>query len=145
MKIYYPPYPYKIKEEEEKEYIFDELRKQWVRLTSEEWVRQNFVQYLLQMKKFPASYIAVERKRKLGEMNKRFDLLVFDQAAKPWMMIECKAMNVQLDKSVLWQVLHYNIAIPVKYLVITNGHHCFGYVKGELDFAEIPMLPAYGE
>ena len=120
IKIYYPHYPYKIKEEAGKEFIFDELRKLWVRLTPEEWVRQNFIRYLIDVKKYPAAYIAVERKMKLGEMNKRFDLLVFDKAAKPWMIIECKGMNIALDKVVLWQALHYNIAIPVKYLVITN-------------------------
>ncbi len=146
IKIYYPHYPFKIKEEEiGKEFIFDELRRQWIRLTPEEWVRQNFVQYLVQIKKYPASYIAVERKMKLGEMNKRFDLLVFDSAARPWMMIECKAMNIALDKTVLWQVLHYNIAIPVKYLVVTNGEACYGYVKGVMDFEQIPVLPSYDE
>ena len=146
IKIYYPHYPFKIKEEEiGKEFIFDELRKQWIRLTPEEWVRQNFVQYLLQVKKYPASYIAIERKMKLGEMNKRFDLLVFDSAARPWMMVECKATNIALDKTVLWQVLHYNIAIPVKYLVVTNGESCYGYVKGDMDFEKISVLPSYNE
>ena len=146
IKIYYPHYPFKIKEEEiGKEFIFDELRKQWVKLTPEEWVRQNFIQYLLQVKKYPSSYIAVERKMKLGEMNKRFDLLVFDDAARPWMMIECKAMHVPLDKTVLWQVLHYNIAIPVKYLVITNGEVCHAYVKSAMDFESIDTLPSYSE
>jgi hypothetical protein len=62
------------------------LRKQWVRLTPEEWVRQNFIQYLLQVKNYPASYMAVERKMRLGELNKRFDLLVFNKAAQPWML-----------------------------------------------------------
>ncbi|HTQ64117.1 MAG TPA: type I restriction enzyme HsdR N-terminal domain-containing protein [Puia sp.] len=146
IKIYYPHYPFKIKEEDTgKEFIFDELRKSWVRLTDEEWVRQNFIQYLLQIKKYPASYIAVERKMKLGELNKRFDLLVFDKAAKPWMMIEFKAMHRPLDKTVLWQALHYNIAIPVKYLVVTNGQECHGYIKGEIDFDEITVLPTYDE
>jgi hypothetical protein len=146
IKIYYPQYPFKIKEETVgKEFIFDELRKQWIKLTPEEWVRQNFIQYLLQVKQYPASYIAVERKMKLGEVNKRFDLLVFDSAARPWMMIECKAMSVALDKSVLWQVLHYNIAIPVKYLVVINGETCYGYVKGLMDFEKIDTLPSYDE
>jgi hypothetical protein len=146
MKIYYPHYPYKIKEEEAgKEYIFDELRRQWVRLTPEEWVRQNFIQYLLQVKKYPSAYIAVERKMQLGEMSKRFDLLVFDKGARPWMMIECKAMGKPLDKTVLWQALHYNLAIPVKYLVVTNGEYCHGYQKGLMDFEEVPVLPAYDE
>ena len=146
IKIYYPHHPYKIKEEQSgKEFIFDELRKQWVKLTPEEWVRQNFVQYLVQIKKYPLSYIAVEKKMKLGEMNKRFDLLVYNSAAKPWMMVECKAITIPLDKTVLWQVLHYNIAIPVKYLVVTNGEQCFGYVKGVMDFEAIPVLPGYDE
>ena len=114
-------------------------------LTEEEWVRQNFAQYLLQVKKYPSSYIAVEKKMKLGEMNKRFDILVFDKAAKPWMMIECKAMNKPLDKTVLWQALHYNLAIPVKYLVITNGQQCHAYKKAVLDFEEMNVLPTYDE
>ncbi len=146
IKIYYPHYAFKIKEEETgKEFIFDELRKQWVRLTEEEWVRQNFVQYLLQLKKYPPSYIAVEKKMKLGEVNKRFDILVFDKAAKPWMMIECKAMNKPLDKTVLWQALHYNLAIPVKYLVVTNGQQCHAYRKAEIDFEEMIVLPTYDD
>jgi hypothetical protein len=146
IKIYYPKFPFKIKEEGGKqEFIFDELRKLWVRLTPEEWVRQNFVQYLVQVKKYPPSYIALERKIKLGDLNKRFDLLVFNKAAKPWMMIECKAMHVVLDKTVLWQILHYNIAVPVKYLVITNGEYCYGYIKGLMDYEAVPVLPAYDE
>ncbi len=146
IKIYYPTHPFKIREpEQKKEEIFDELRKLWTRLTPEEWVRQNFIQYLLQVKKYPPTYIAVEKKMKLGELNKRFDLLVFDRTARPWMMIECKALDVKLDSRVLWQALHYNIAIPVKYLVVTNGEHCFGYVKEETDFAAIRSLPSYSE
>jgi hypothetical protein len=146
IKIYYPHYAFKIKEEEPgKELIFDELRKQWVSLTSEEWVRQNFIRYLLDIKKYPPSYIAIERKMKLSEMTKRFDILVFDEGARPWMMVECKGMEIDLDKAVLWQALHYNIAIPVKYLVITNGLQCCAYEKGTLDFDEVPVLPAYGE
>ena len=146
IKIYYPQYPFKIKEEETgREFIFDELRRAWVRLSEEEWVRQNFIQYLVQVKKYPASYIAVERKMKLGEISKRFDLLIFNRAAKPWMLVECKATNIALDKVVLWQILHYNIAIPVKYLVVTNGQQCYGYVKGVLDFEAIPFLPSYDE
>src|SRR5215216_5575744 len=102
--------PYKIKEDEERrEFIFDELRKLWVRLTSEEWVRQNFAQYLVQVMHYPASYVAIEREIKLGERKKRFDMLVFNKSAKAWMMIECKKMDKPLDKTVIWQILHYNI------------------------------------
>src|SRR5258708_26848326 len=121
IKIYYPAYPFKIREpERKKEEIWDELRKQWVRLTPEEWVRQNFIQYLLQVKNYPASYMAVERKMKLGELSKRFDLLIFDKAAHPWMLVECKAMEEKLDSRVLWQALRSNLSIPITYPVVTN-------------------------
>ncbi len=146
IKIYYPPHPFKIREpERKKEEIWDELRKLWVRLTPEEWVRQNFIQYLLRVKQYPASYIAVERKMKLGELDKRFDLLVFDKSAQPWMLIECKGGEEKLDDRVRWQVLRYNMAIPIKYVVITNGTECHAFIKGLLDFEEIPVLPAYSE
>jgi hypothetical protein len=146
IKIYYPTYPFKIKEpERKKEEIWDDLRKQWVRLTPEEWVRQNFIQYLLQVKNYPASYIAVERKMKLGDLTKRFDLMIFDKGARPWMLVECKAMGEVLDHKVLWQVLRYNMAIPVKYIVITNGEECHGFIKGTLDFEEIVALPGYND
>jgi hypothetical protein len=146
IKIYYPKYAFRIKEPEpQKEEIWDELRKLWVRLTPEEWVRQNFIQYLLQIKSYPPSYIAVERKMKLGELNKRFDLLIFDKTAKPWMLVECKAIQERLDERVLWQVLRYHMAIPVKYLVITNGEECHAFIKGHMGFESITSLPTYDE
>lgn len=146
IKIYYPSHPFKIREpEKKKEEIWDELRKQWVRLTPEEWVRQNFIQYLLQVKNYPASYIAVERRMRLGELYKRFDLMIFDDGAQPWMLVECKAMEERLDSRVLWQVLRYNMAIPVKYIVITNGGQCHAFIRGITDFEDIAALPAYSE
>lgn len=144
IRVHYPPHPFKIKEDEDrKEFIFDELRKTWLRLTSEEWVRQNFVQYLVQVMKYPSSYVAIEREIKLGERKKRFDIMVFNQSARPWMMVECKKMERKLDSTVIWQVLHYNIAVPVKYLVLTNGEQSLAYVKEEMDFKPIKELPAW--
>ena len=146
IKIYYPSSPFKIREpEKNKEEIWDSIRKQWVRLTPEEWVRQNFVQYLLLVKQYPASYIAVEKRMKLGELNKRFDLMVFDKAAQPWMLVECKAMEERLDSRVLWQVLRYNMATPVRYIVITNGEECHAFIKGLTDFEALTSLPGYSE
>src|SRR5258708_1339427 len=146
IKIYYPTHPFKIREPEpKKEEIWDELRKGWVRLTPEEWVRQNFIQYLLQVKIYPASYMAVERRMKLGELNKRFDLLVFDKSAQPWMLVECKAIKEKLDNRVLWQGLRYNMAIPVKNLAVTNGEECHAFIKGPVDFEAIATLPSYNE
>jgi len=142
--IDYPPHQYKIRElEQKKEEIWDDTRRMWVSLTPEEWVRQNFVQYLVQTCKYPASYIALEKKIQLGDVKKRFDILVYNGAAKPWLMVECKAREVQLHRKVLHQVLNYNMAIPVPYLVITNGHYCYGYHRDGLALNELTLLPAY--
>ena len=144
IKIEYPHYPFKIKTELGKEFIFDALRKQWLRLTPEEWVRQNFVQYLLQVKQYPSTLIALEKEISLGELRKRFDIVVYNKQHTPWMMIECKEMNVSLNETVLHQLLRYNISVPVKYLVITNGSYCIGYEKINDSLNIIEQLPAFG-
>ena len=143
--IKYPEPAFRMKKEDGKEFIFDPLRKKWIMLAPEEWVRQNFVQYLLQVKNYPASLIAIEKEIKLGELKKRFDILIYDNNHQPWMMIECKAATVKLDSSVLEQILRYNISIPVRYLVVTNGADCFGWVRhtGKLDL--IAEIPVHGE
>ena len=110
-------------------------------LTPEEWVRQNFLQYLTQTKKYPASLIAVEKEIKLGELKKRFDIVVYDKNSKPWMIVECKEMNVSLDKSVLDQILRYNISLDVPYLVITNGSYCMALKLNENLMQGIGVLP----
>ncbi len=144
MIINYPTPDFRIKKEGEKEFIFDALRKKWLLLTPEEWVRQNFIQYLLQEKNYPASLLAIEKEIQLGELKKRFDILVYDANHQPWMMIECKAMEIKLDDAVLQQVLRYNMSIPVSYLLITNGHYCMGWVKENGTLKTIVELPAHG-
>ena len=141
IKIEYPPYQPNIKNEEDKEFIFDEVRKRWIVLTPEEWVRQNFLQYLIQIKKYPASLIAVEKEIKLGDLKKRFDIVVYDRDAKPWMIIECKEMKVGLDKTVLDQVLRYNITLQVPYLVITNGSYCMAIMFKKGKMIEMDAMP----
>ncbi|MBX9783564.1 MAG: type I restriction enzyme HsdR N-terminal domain-containing protein [Chitinophagaceae bacterium] len=143
VKVEFPKFDFQIKEADGKELIFDEIRKQWVRLTPEEWVRQNFIQYLVQTKNYPASLIGVEKEIQLGELKKRFDLLVFDKNHQPWMMIECKAMEVKLDDDVLQQALRYNQSIPVQYLVITNGSYTVCYEKNESGLKVINELPVF--
>ncbi len=123
--INYPEPDFRFKKEAGKEFIFDKIRKQWIQITEEEWVRQNFIHYLLAEKKYPSSLIAVEKEIRLGELSKRFDVLIYDSDHKPWMLIECKAPEIKLDEKVLEQVLRYNISIPCEYLVITNGNHTF--------------------
>lgn len=136
--IVYPPYQPKIKAEKKQQYIFDPIRKKWVLLTPEEWVRQNFLQYLLQVKKYPASMIAVEKEIYLGELKKRFDIVLYNSRHQPYMIVECKEMDVMLDGKVLDQLLRYNINLQVPYFVITNGSHCFAFAAnhGKLDMLE---------
>lgn len=141
IKIEFPEPAFSIKTENGKEYILDTIRKKWILLTPEEWVRQNFIQYLVQVKKYPAALIAVEKELQLGELKKRFDILVYDNRHEPWMMIECKEIKVRLDEKVLRQVLRYNISIPVPYLVITNGEYCYGYKRATGKLEEIHEIP----
>jgi hypothetical protein len=142
IKIQYPHHDYKIRQENGKEFIFDELRRAWVRLTPEEWVRQNFLQYLVKVKKYPISMIALEKEIQLGELRKRFDILVYDSAHQPWMMVECKSMDVLLNEQVLDQLLRYNISIPVPFLVITNGSYVAGFERKTMGMEMIDELPS---
>lgn len=144
VKISYPAPDFRIKKEGEKEFIFDTLRKKWLALTPEEWVRQNFVQYLLQAKKYPATLIALEKEIKFGELNKRFDILVYDTNHQPWMMIECKAMEVKLEEAVLQQVLRYTISVPVPYIAITNGSHCMLWHHRNNGLEVLEEFPTHG-
>jgi len=144
MLVEYPDHPFRTKREDGKEFIFDELRRQWLRLTGEEWVRQNFLQFLVQVKKYPASLVAVEKEIWLGELKKRFDILVYDAQHRPWMMVECKAMDIPLNDDVLQQVLRYNIAVPVPYIVITNGRSCAGFCRRHGRLEPITDFPVFG-
>lgn len=142
--VNYPEPDFQIKKEAEKEYIFDGIRKKWLLLTPEEWVRQNFVQYLIKEMKYPASFIAMEKEIKLGDLKKRFDILIYDKDHNPWMMVECKSMEVRLDDAVLQQVLRYNISVPVSNIVITNGAECFAWQKIDSQLETLVALPCHG-
>ncbi|NCI48146.1 type I restriction enzyme HsdR N-terminal domain-containing protein [Sediminibacterium soli] len=147
VRISYPTQDFRIREKDDKEQIFDAFRKQWVRLTPEEWVRQNILQYLVQTRQYPASLIAIEKEIALGDLRKRFDILVYHRNT-PWMVIECKEMSVPITESVLRQALHYNISLQTKYLVITNGVEVFVFSlkegKAEME-EEFPGYPEMAE
>ena len=86
-------------------------------ITPEEWVRQNFIHYLVSVKNYPATLIALEKKIRLGELTKRFDILVYDKEHKPWMIVECKGPGIELTESVLHQALRYNIRNRNTYII----------------------------
>lgn len=145
LSINYPDPSFRVKSEDGRDLIFDPFRKKWVVLTPEEWVRQNFLQYLIQVMAYPATLVAVEKELKLGELKKRFDILVYDPAHRPWLMVECKSGDIPLDEKVLEQALRYNISIPVPYLIICNGLLAMGWKKeaGGLELLrELPAHPA---
>lgn len=120
--IAYPKFDFKIKQRDNRDIIYDEIRRGWFVLTPEEWVRQNFIQYLIQTKKYPAALIAVEKEIAVGELRKRFDLVIYKNA-QPWMIVECKQMGVQLSHHTISQVLSYNSTIQAKYIAVSNGNH----------------------
>jgi len=140
--INYPEFPFKIQKEAGKDNIFDPIRKSWVILTPEEWVRQNFIQYLIQVKQYPAALIAIEKTILLGELKKRFDIIVYKNDA-PWILIECKEANVPITEKTLEQILQYQQIVAASYLVMTNGHTTYGaeIETGKLHYLQ--SLPDY--
>jgi hypothetical protein len=140
--INYPEYPFKIQKEAGKDQIFDPLRKSWVVLTPEEWVRQNFIQYLIQVKNYPSTLIAIEKTIQLGELKKRFDIIVYKNDS-PWLLIECKEANVPITEKTLEQILQYQQVVEADYLVMTNGHTTYGakIETGKLHYLQ--SLPDY--
>ena len=141
--VKYPEPEFRMRSVGENTFIFDPLRKTWLQLTDEEWVRQNFVQYLIQVANYPSSYIALEKEITLNELKKRFDILVYNKQFQPWMLIECKARDVQLSEDVLQQVLRYNISVPVQYIIITNGLTTIGWEKTEGKLRMIENFPLF--
>ena len=143
IQVNYPEPVFRFKEDNGKEMIFDFIRKQWLLLNEEEWVRQNFVQFLIREMHYPAELIAVEKEIQLGELRKRFDILVYDRDHKPWMLVECKAGEITLDEKVLYQVLRYNISMPATFLIITNGHFTYAWEKSGGELSELHQMPAW--
>ncbi|MEN9697358.1 MAG: hypothetical protein RLZ56_779 [Bacteroidota bacterium] len=121
----YPSYPFKIRKTQGQDEIFDPFRKRWVILTPEEWVRQNILQYLVLVCNYPASLIAVEKQIQLGELQKRFDIVVYKQE-KPWIIIECKEANVPINDKTIRQLLQYQQVLEAEFLFASNGHETIG-------------------
>ena len=143
IKINFPKDKIKVKKQGGINELFDPIRKKWFILTPEEWVRQNFLQYLLQ-NDYPSSLIAIEKEIKLGELKKRCDIVVYDRNMDPWMIIECKEMSVTLSGKTIEQILRYHITLPANFLVITNGSYTYGFEKKRDQFFEIDTLPSFG-
>jgi|TARA_B110000908_G_C10250129_1_gene451479 hypothetical protein len=130
-KLNLPNYKFRIKSNENKALIFDNLRKKYMVLTPEEWVRQHFVQFLIQEKKYPVSLIALEKQLTINNRKKRTDILVFNKEGYPEIIVECKAPKIKITQATFDQIARYNLKLKANFLIVTNGLEHF-YCK--MDF-----------
>ena len=144
-KLNFPVYSFRFKNSENKVSIFDEIRKKFILLTPEEWVRQHVVQFLLQDKKYPKSYINVEKLIKINNLSKRYDGVVFQPNGEIFLLIECKAPEVPISQQTFDQIARYNLVMKAKYLMVTNGlNHYFCQMDFENEkYVFLKELPEY--
>ena len=139
-----PTFNYKLKKADGKVWIFDGIRKKFVVLTPEEWVRQHFINYLTHELLYPKPLIKIEGGLRYNQLSKRSDIVIFNRTGKPWMVIECKAPEIEIDTQVALQVSAYNFTLKASYVVITNGlrHLCFEMASEIKSLPELPEFPA---
>ena len=120
-KLNFPEYQFRFKSNENKRLIFDEIRKKFVVLTPEEWVRQHVIRFLLSEKKYPASHISVEKQLKLHDTIKRYDIVIYDRDGGIRLIVECKAPNIKISQDTFDQIARYNFVLKADLLMVTNG------------------------
>ncbi len=120
-KLNFPEYTFQYKNKENKTYIFDIIRKKYVLLTPEEFVRQNFIHYIVYEKKYSSELIAIEKQLIINQNKRRFDVVIFDSQLKPYILVECKAPEVSINQNTFDQANQYNWVLKAPYLVLTNG------------------------
>jgi hypothetical protein len=142
-----PPYPFKISDNNGQLTLFDEIRKKHLIITPEEWVRQHFVQYLINQKKYPKTLIKLEGGLRLHGMAKRTDIVVFNTTGDKILMIECKAPAVAINQKVFDQIARYNMTHKIALLAVSNGlQHYYCQIDFENQaYKFISELPAYDE
>ncbi|CAM1349501.1 type I restriction enzyme HsdR N-terminal domain-containing protein [Tenacibaculum crassostreae] len=120
-KLNLPSYTFKLKSNENKTLIFDNLRKKYVVLTPEEWVRQHFAQWMIQEKNYPISLIAIEKQLVINNLKKRTDIVVFSSEGHPNIIVECKAPHIKITQDTFDQIARYNLKLNANFLIVTNG------------------------
>ena len=119
-KLNLPLFEFKIKKENKNNIIFDEIRKKWIILTPEEWIRQNFIKYIIS-KNYPTSLINCEKVFYINKIQKRYDIVVYNSAGEVDILVECKSSNIKINKDHFDQVMRYNIELKSKRIILTNG------------------------
>lgn len=117
----FPSYTFRVKNSENRPLIFDEIRKKFIVLTPEEWVRQHVVKFLIQEKNYPISHINVEKQITLNGLKKRYDIVVFKPDGKLDILVECKAPEIAISQNTFDQIAQYNFKLNANYLMVTNG------------------------
>ena len=141
----FPIYNFRFKNSENKVSIFDEIRKKFIILTPEEWVRQHVVHFLLEEKKYPKSLINVEKVLIVNGLRKRYDVVVFNPDGSIFVLVECKAPEIKTAQATFDQIARYNLALKAQFLMVTNGHnHYFCQMDFENEkYAFLKELPDY--
>ena len=144
-KLNFKNYTFRFKNSENKVAIFDEIRKKFIILTPEEWVRQHVVRYLLEEKKYPKSYVNVEKIVKINNMSKRYDIVVFNPDGSIFLLVECKAPTVTISQNTFDQIARYNMSLNAIHLMVTNGlNHYFCQMDYEQEkYFFLKDLPEY--
>jgi predicted type IV restriction endonuclease len=141
----FPIYNFRFKNNENKVSIFDEIRKKFIILTPEEWVRQHVVRFLLEEKKYPKSLINVEKVLRINGLRKRYDIVVFNPDGSIFVLVECKAPEIKTAQATFDQIARYNLALNAQFLMVTNGlNHYFcrmDFENGKYNF--LKELPDY--
>ncbi len=119
----FPIYNFRFKNSENKVSIFDEIRKKFIILTPEEWVRQHVVRFLLEEKKYPKSLINIEKVLIVNGLRKRYDVVVFNPDGSIFVLVECKAPEIKTAQATFDQIARYNLALKAQFLMVTNGHN----------------------
>ncbi|MBP1531666.1 MAG: type I restriction enzyme HsdR N-terminal domain-containing protein [Bacteroidaceae bacterium] len=147
MTLNLPPAELKLVQREGQTQVFDILRRRYIKLTPEEWVRQHFVHFLIHHKGYPEGLLANEVSLSLNSTTKRCDTVLYDQTAQPRMIVEYKAPHIELSQRVFDQISRYNIVLRVPYLIVSNGlqHYCcrIDYERGRYEF--LREIPQYDE
>ncbi len=140
-----PSFDIKVSENNGKPVVFDFLRKRYVALTPEEWVRQHFTHFLITYKNYPAPLLANEITLTLNGMSRRCDSVLYDKQARPRLIVEYKAPHIPITQKVFDQIYAYNLVLRVKYLIVSNGikHYCcrIDYERNACTF--LPDIPSY--
>ena len=121
LQLNFPNYTFKIKNIENEDYIFDEIRKKYIKLTKEEWVRQNCVNFLVKEKKFPQVLINVEKTLKINNLSKRYDIVVYNSDGSIKLLVECKSPEIKITQKTFDQIAIYNMSLKADLLMVTNG------------------------